>query len=33
MMTSFRIIGLPAEDFAPLFAMSDAELAARVERA
>jgi hypothetical protein len=26
---SFRITGLPAEDFAPLFAMSDAELAAR----
>jgi len=26
---SFRIIGLPAEDFAPLFALSDAELAAR----
>src|SRR5258708_4201547 len=25
---SFRITGLPAEDFAPLFAMSDAELAA-----
>lgn len=24
---SFRITGLPAEDFAPLFAMSDAELA------
>ncbi|HWB50464.1 MAG TPA: DUF1203 domain-containing protein [Stellaceae bacterium] len=26
---SFRITGLPAEDFAPLFSMSDAELAAR----
>ena len=26
---SFRITGLPAEDFAPLFAMSDEELAAR----
>lgn len=26
---SFRIKGLPAEDFAPLFALSDAELAAR----
>jgi len=26
---SFRITGLPAEEFAPLFAMSDAELAAR----
>ncbi|MBV9859658.1 MAG: DUF1203 domain-containing protein [Alphaproteobacteria bacterium] len=26
---SFRISGLPAEDFAPLFAMSDAALAAR----
>jgi len=26
---SFRITGLPAEDFAPLFALSDAELAAR----
>jgi hypothetical protein len=26
---SFRIIGLPAEHFAPLFALSDAELAAQ----
>ena len=26
---SFRITGLPAEDFAPLFDLSDAELAAR----
>jgi len=26
---SFRITGLPAEEFAPLFALSDAELAAR----
>jgi hypothetical protein len=26
---SFRITGLPAEEFAPLFAMSDAELATR----
>lgn len=26
---SFRITGLPAEDFAPLFALSDDELAAR----
>lgn len=26
---SFRITGLPAEDFAPLFGLSDAELAAR----
>ena len=26
---SFRISGLPAEDFAPLFQLSDAELAAR----
>jgi hypothetical protein len=26
---SFRISGLPAEDFAPLFALSDGELAAR----
>jgi hypothetical protein len=26
---SFRITGLPAEEFAPLFAMSDAELAER----
>ena len=26
---SFRITGLPAEDFAPLFELSDAELAAR----
>ena len=26
---SFRITGLPAEDFAPLFSMSDAELAER----
>ena len=26
---SFRITGLPAEHFAPLFAMSDAELAAQ----
>lgn len=26
---SFRITGLPEEEFAPLFAMSDAELAAR----
>ena len=26
---SFRISGLPAEDFAPLFALSDKELAAR----
>jgi uncharacterized protein DUF1203 len=28
-MMSFRITGLPAEDFAPLFDLSDAELAAR----
>jgi hypothetical protein len=26
---SFRITGLPAEDFAPLFGLSDAELAQR----
>jgi hypothetical protein len=26
---SFRIVGLPAEPFAPLFALSDSELAAR----
>jgi hypothetical protein len=26
---SFRIVGLPAEDFAPLFALGDDELAAR----
>src|SRR5580698_2756965 len=26
---NFRILGLPAEQFAPLFALSDAELAAR----
>ena len=26
---SFRITGLPAEDFAPLFALTDAQLAAR----
>jgi hypothetical protein len=28
-MMSFRITGLPAEDFTPLFDLSDAELAAR----
>jgi hypothetical protein len=28
-LMSFRITGLPAEDFAPLFDLSDAELAAR----